>query len=69
MATPKQVAYVRSLLEAAGYDPRYMGSAYKRLGATMRERNGSVEAWIGGKTNHGLTLLIEQLKREGEAKP
>lgn len=43
MATAKQVSYALRLLAEAGYQTGYMHASYKALGATMRERSGSVE--------------------------
>ena len=45
-ATYKQVRYALHLLEENGYSTRYMDARFKNLGATMRERSGSVEGWL-----------------------
>lgn len=61
-ATPKQIAYATHLLDAAGYDTRWMDSSFKALGATMRQRSGSVEAWLGGMTRADISKLIKRLQ-------
>jgi hypothetical protein len=62
-ATQKQISYLLSLLAKAGYSTRFMDSRYKALGATMRERSGTVEGWLKGKTAAEASALIDQLKR------
>ena len=49
MATEKQVRFALSLLRKAGYSVRYMDASFKELGATMRERSGTVEGWVRNK--------------------
>lgn len=61
-ATDKQIRYAMYLLGQAGYSTRYMDARFKRLGASMRERSGSVEAWVRGLGVGGCSALIDQLK-------
>jgi hypothetical protein len=61
-ATPKQVSYLMNLLAQAGYSTRYMDSRFKRLGATMNERSGSVSDWLASRTITQASTLIETLK-------
>lgn len=68
MATAKQVEYALSLLFKAGYDTRFMGSRYKNLGATMRERSGSVRGWLEGKSTAEISTLIVTLETATGAK-
>lgn len=63
-ATDRQVRYALHLLGEAGYGTRYMSSGFKALGATMRERSGSVEGWLSGMPVHRISRLIDQLKSE-----
>lgn len=62
MATEKQISYALSLLDKAGYNTRYMDASFKALGATMRERSGTVRAWLAGKEPHEVSKLIDHLK-------
>lgn len=62
MASQKQVNYALMLLSKAGYGTRFMSSEYKSLGATMRERSGTVEGWLAGKNSGEISSLIDQLK-------
>ena len=66
MATDKQVSYVLSLMSQAGYGTQWMGSEHKRLGASMRERSGTVEGWLRGKPTAEVSRLIDTLKAEAE---
>lgn len=61
-ATDKQINFALVLLDKAGYDTRYMGSEYKRLGATMAQRKGLVEDWLAGMTKAEISRVIDQLK-------
>lgn len=67
-ATPKQAAYLRSLMVEAGHaHPQgYLRGSAKQLphGPTMRERSGSVDAWIGRLTVRQASECIDALKRE-----
>lgn len=62
MATEKQVRYILVLLSKAGYSTRYMNAQFKELGASMRERSGTVEAWVRGLDFAGASNLIDRLK-------
>jgi len=62
MATEKQVRYVMFLLGQKGYSTRFMDSSFKELGATMRERSGSVESWVRGLDFARVSNLIDTLK-------
>lgn len=64
LATDKQVRYLMQLLEEAGYGIQYMEARYKNLGASMRERSGSVEAWLKSRSVGQASGLIDQLKAE-----
>lgn len=63
MASPKQVNYALALLSDAGYSTGYMNSQFKELGATMRERSGTVESWLNGMNSPTISRLIDRLKR------
>lgn len=62
MATQKQVTFALSLLAKKGYSTRYMDSRFKALGATMRERSGTVEAWVASMSVARASELIDSLK-------
>ena len=62
MATEKQINYALALLAKNGYDIRYMDASYKRLDATMRERNGTVRNWLAGMEQPRISKLIDTLK-------
>lgn len=62
MATEKQVRYVMFLLDSKGFSTRNMDSRFKELGATMRERSGSVESWVRGLDFGRVSKLIDTLK-------
>jgi hypothetical protein len=61
-ATQKQVDYAKALLRKAGYGDRFMNARFKELGASMRERSGSVESWLRGKTAADVSALIDRLR-------
>lgn len=61
-ATQKQVGYALHLLAEKGYDTRYMNAGYKKLGATMRERSGTVSNWLGSMDRGRISKLIEELR-------
>lgn len=65
-ATPKQVAYALHLLDEAGYDTRYMNSSFAGLGATMRQRSGSVEHWLESMSRPEISRLIDRLKEDDD---
>lgn len=62
-ATEKQVRYALHLLTQAGYRTTWMSSDYRALGATMRERSGSVESWLRSLDITRMSSLIDALKR------
>ena len=62
-ATPKQVAYAMSLLGKAGYSTRYMNSSFTALGATMRQRSGTVESWLSEMSSGQISSLITKLQK------
>lgn len=62
MATEKQVRYVMFLLDQQGISTRYMDASFASLGATMRERSGSVESWVRGLDSRRVSRLIDALK-------
>ena len=64
MPTERQINYAMLLLDKAGYSTRFMDSRFKSLGATMRERSGSVEAWLRSKKGFELSRLIDTLKSQ-----
>jgi len=61
MATEKQINYLLYLLEKRGYDVRFMNAQYKHLGATMRERHGTVRDWLASLSTLEASKLIERL--------
>lgn len=64
MATKKQVNYALDLLAEAGYGTRYMNASFKALGASMRQRSGTVQAWLEGLSVSEISRLIDHLKQE-----
>lgn len=64
MATEKQVKYALYLMDQKGYGTGRMYSAHKRLGATMRERQGLVRDWLSGMEMHRISRLIDSLKAD-----
>lgn len=65
MATEKQINYALALLDKAGYSTRFMDASFKALGATMRERSGSVTNWLKNKNAAEVSKLIDALKGKG----
>ena len=64
-ATSKQIGYAVLLLRQAGYSIERMDSpAFAELGATMRERSGTVENWLKGMNAAKASRLIKRLKWE-----
>jgi hypothetical protein len=63
-ATQKQINYALHLLDKAGYSTRFMSAEFKVLGATMRERSGTVERWLASRTVGEMSALIDRLKSE-----
>lgn len=66
MATEKQVNYALHLMRQAGYDTDYMGSEHKKLGAKMRERQGTVRDWVAQMGKDRASELIETLSERVE---
>lgn len=62
MASPKSVSYALSLLSKAGYSTRHMDSSFKDLGATMKERSGTVQNWLEKMPQPEISKLIDSLK-------
>ena len=67
MATPKQVAYITSLMITKGYAHatyHTMNSGAKNVphGPTMAQRSGSVEAWASNLTVRQASDVIASLK-------
>ena len=60
--TEKQVGFALRLLDGAGYSTRYMNSEFSELGATMRERSGTVRGWLEGMERHEISKLIDRLQ-------
>lgn len=67
-ATDKQVRYLMVLLAASGYSTRFMDARFRALGASMRERSGSVESWVRNLSVGEASKLIERLK-QGDVNP
>ena len=60
--TDKQIRYAMHLLDAAGYPTRFMSAQFKALGATMRERSGTVDNWLRNQSPSEISKLIDRLK-------
>ena len=63
MATEKQVRYALFLLSKQGYSTRWMNAQFKKLGATMRERSGTVEDWLRKMNVAECSALIDRLQK------
>ncbi len=61
-ATDKQIRFAMYLLDSRGFDTRYMSAKFKLLGATMRERSGSTQAWLSGRNIAEMSKIIDVLK-------
>lgn len=61
-ATEKQQRYIMYLLKKNGYSTRYMDASFKRLGAKMGARSGSVENWVAALNVAEASELIDRLK-------
>jgi hypothetical protein len=61
-ATDKQIRYAMHLLAQAGYSTRWMDRQFSKLGATMRERSGTVDSWLRNMNRVEISQLIDQLK-------
>jgi hypothetical protein len=67
-ATQKQINFALLLMSRAGFSTRFMNSEHKQLGATMRERSGSVEGWLRAMNVAEISSVIDQLKKLTEGK-
>ena len=67
MTTEKQVNYVMMLLSQKGYSTQWMNASFKALGASMRERQGKVEAWVRSMDVGRASRLINRLLNEENA--
>lgn len=61
-ATDKQLAYAASLLDAKGFGARWMTAKHASLGASMRQRSGTVEAWLRSMSRSEISALITRLQ-------
>lgn len=61
-ATAKQIERAILLLGKAKYDTKFIDSNFKRLGATMPDRDCTVESWLAAKTEFEIEMLIERLR-------
>jgi DNA-binding MarR family transcriptional regulator len=64
MATEKQVRYLLFLLKKNGYSTKWMNREFKELGASMRERTGTVEHWLRSLDVATASELIKRLQGE-----
>jgi hypothetical protein len=65
LATNRQIVYAVLLLHETGYSIERMDSAdFAELGATVRERSGTVEDWLEGMSAAKASRLIQRLKWE-----
>lgn len=62
MPSEKQISYALSLLDKNGYGSRFMNAKFKALGATMRQRSGTVRSWLESMESHEVSTLIDKLK-------
>lgn len=62
MASDKQIQYALNLLYKAGYGDKWMSSKFKELGATMKERSGTIDAWLRSMSGAKISQLIDKLK-------
>jgi hypothetical protein len=61
MPSDKQINYALILLGRSGYSTTYMNPQFKALGATMRERSGTVEGWLRRMNAFTISDLIDFL--------
>lgn len=62
-ATAKQVNFALSLMGKAGYSTRFMKAEHAALGASNRERGGTVQSWLAGMDRGcRISSLIDGLK-------
>lgn len=66
-SSSKQVSFALQLLAEAGYSVKYMDQRFKALGATMRERSGSVTSWLEAKSSAEVSALIADLQSAARA--
>jgi hypothetical protein len=69
-ATPKQIERAIMLLGKANYSTGFIDANFKRLGATMSDRDCTVESWLAAKTESEIEMLLERLRNvtQGEAR-
>lgn len=60
-ATEKQVRYALFLLDKHGYGADWMSRRHSRW-ATMRERQGRVDAWLSSLPGYRVSQIIDDLK-------
>jgi hypothetical protein len=61
-ATPKQIERAILLLGKANYNTGFVDANFKRLGATMIDRDCAVESWLAAKTESEIEMLLERLR-------
>jgi hypothetical protein len=61
MASEKQINYIMVLANKRGLSTRYMDSTWKPY-TMMRERSGTVRAFLEGIDSHRASELIDALK-------
>jgi hypothetical protein len=66
-ATPKQIERAILLLGKANYNTAVIDANFKRLGATMLDRNCAVESWLAAKTVSEIEILLERLRNVTES--
>jgi hypothetical protein len=66
-ATPKQIERAIVLLGKANYNTAFIDANFKRLGATMSDRDCSVESWLAAKTGSEIEILLERLRNVTES--
>jgi hypothetical protein len=62
MPSTKQINYIMMLLSQRGFSTRFMSSDFKALGATMKQRSGSVQGWVESLNGAEASALIDKLK-------
>ena len=69
-ATPKQIERAILLLGKANYNTGFIDANFKRLGATMSDRDCAVESWLAAKTGSEIEILLERLRNitQGEVR-
>jgi hypothetical protein len=61
-ASPKQIERAILLLSKANYNTGFIDANFKRLGATMFDRDCTVESWLAAKTASDIEMLLERLR-------